>query len=434
MSLRSILGGSRIKKKSSSSKPRSTSQHSSSASGSSLSSWQRTKSTTSGSGARKKNQPRHSIHDDDGDDYFHDDDDKLPDHGLVRALANDPTLRDVPQALRYSRAHMFDPMPTSHAGMGSVRTATVLRYRAAMPPLATTAHVQALLLSAGPTAVERETAELTREGSLRRIVVPRRGGVGEALILMADLEDMVRNSAGLDAATGEAFVAFLKENPAAVRVPRVVAARRGCAEGNAPPMPGLSHAQTDELVRAGFLTAQHTGHDAGNATGAFSRPEDRYSLMSLQSVSQAASGSMGAVGGAGALHAAGGSGAGRGGGPAIDLVSGPGDLSLAVPGHGAYLKLVSAALEHLEYLLQKSQFREAPETSLQEKWDGGVASDETAAAKRARGEFAGIMPGRTKKWKEFYGLSFDWVLQEAVGTGLVEVFETRSVGRGVRLV
>jgi hypothetical protein len=143
---------------------------------------------------------------------------------------------------------------------------------------------------------------------------------------------------------------------------------------------------------------------------------------------------MGAVGGAGALHEAGGSGAGRGGGPAIDLVSGPGDLSLAVPGHGTYLKLVSAALEHLVSILEKSQFREAPESALREKWDGGIASDAAGLAKRSRGEFVGILPGRTRKWKEFYGLSFDWILQEAVGTGLVEVFETRSVGRGVRLV
>ncbi|KAK1769764.1 serine-threonine protein kinase 19, partial [Phialemonium atrogriseum] len=271
---------------------------------------------------------------------------------------------------------------------------------------------------------------------------PRRRGVGEAFVLATDLEAMVRRAGpALDDAARDAFVAFLARNPAAVRVPRVVAAaegrRRRCGDGEGEgeaPVPGLSRAQTDQLVRAGFLTAQHTGHDAGNATGAFSRPEDRYSLMSLEAVSQAASGSMGAVGGEGALHAAGGSGAGRGGGPSVDLVSGTGDLSLAVPGHGAYLKLVSSALEHLSSLLEKSQYREAPETALRERWDGGVASDEAALAKRSRGEFVGILPGRTKKWKEFHGLSFDWILQEAVGAGLVEVFETRSVGRGVRLV
>ena len=52
----------------------------------------------------------------------------------------------------------------------------------------------------------------------------------------------------------------------------------------------------------------------------------------------------------------------------------------------------------------------------------------------ARGEYFGVLPGRTKKWKEFYGLSFDWLLAEAVSTALVELFETGSVGRGVRLV
>lgn len=53
-------------------------------------------------------------------------------------------------------------------------------------------------------------------------------------------------------------------------------------------------------------------------------------------------------------------------------------------------------------------------------------------AKRARGEFAGILPGRTKKWKDLYGMQFRWVLEEALGAGLVEIFETGSVGPGIR--
>jgi hypothetical protein len=111
-----------------------------------------------------------------------------------------------------------------------------------------------------------------------------------------------------------------------------------------------------------------------------------------------------------------------------------GGFYVAVPGCGVFLKLVSAALEHLADLLRKTQYREMPESDLREKWDGGVVGDnEAALAKKIRGEFTGVMPGRTKKWKEFQGLAFNWVLQEAVGAGLVEVFETRSVGRGVRL-
>lgn len=131
------------------------------------------------------------------------------------------------------------------------------------------------------------------------------------------------------------------------------------------------------------------------------------------------------------MHKSGGSGAGSLGMSWLD--TGATELKLAVPGNGTFLKLLSSALDHLVSLLGKSRFREAPETVLRDRWDGGVAKEEARyAAKRSRGEFAGILPGQTRKWRQFYGLSFNWVLQEAVGSGLVEVFETRSVGRGIR--
>jgi hypothetical protein len=97
-----------------------------------------------------------------------------------------------------------------------------------------------------------------------------------------------------------------------------------------------------------------------------------------------------------------------------------------------FLRLASAALEHLAGLLRKTRDREMAESNLREKWDRGMVDDSEVVL--TRGEFTGVMPGRTKKWKEFQGLEFGWVLQEAVGAGLVEVFETQSVGRGVRLV
>lgn len=72
---------------------------------------------------------------------------------------------------------------------------------------------------------------------------------------------------------------------------------------------------------------------------------------------------------------------------------------------------------------------------LNERWDGGIAADgEQSQARKARGEFIGVLPGRTKKWKQFYGLRFEWVLEECVGAGLVELFETGSVGKGVRAI
>jgi hypothetical protein len=246
------------------------------------------------------------------------------------------------------------------------------------------------------------------------------------LVEAAQLEEMVSRCEGLDEGTKDGFVRFLRENRGAIRVPRVVVAeqrKRGVLV--------LSAKETDQLIRAGFLTAQHET-DAANPF--YSRPEDRYSLMSLESVSRAASGTFEAVGGADVVASSGGTGAGRAAAVATGAGVGGQGLSVAVPGNGTFLKLVEAALRHLASLLEKAQFREMPEEVLKERWDGGVASDAAGLAKRARGEFVGILPGRTKKWKDFYGLSFEWILVEAVGMGRVEVFDTRSVGNGVRLI
>lgn len=95
---------------------------------------------------------------------------------------------------------------------------------------------------------------------------------------------------------------------------------------------------------------------------------------------------------------------------------------------------MTAARSHLVSLAMKSRFREIPVYLLRERWDGGIAADDPAAkAKKYRGEFAGVLPSRTRKWKRFYGLSFDWALAECLGAGLVEVFETGSVGQAVRI-
>lgn len=413
-SLRSILGGSRIKKKKSSS---STKARTSSSTASPLSSWPQAKST---------NSSRKSLRDNDNDNTVYDDSSRLPYDRLAQPSRFLPvsSIRTVAQALHHGQATIFEPLPASHSGMSSVRIAQVLNYRTALPRAASISHVGGLLSGMGPTAVAREIDAAVRSGAVRRIVVLRRGGIGEVLIPAEQLEEMVSRSEVLDQPTKDGFLRYLRENPGAVRMPRVVVAGKG-------PLL-LSAKQTDQLIRAGFLTAQHTGHDAGDPTASFSRPEDKYTFMSIEAVSRAASGSFAAVGGEGVLAESGGTGGFRTG-AASGASSGEG-LSLAVPGNGTFLKLVSAALVHLIALLEKTQYKEVPETVLKEKWDGGIASDHTGLAKRARGEFVGVLPGRTKKWKDFYGLSFDWILVEAVGTGIVEVFDTKSVGRGVRLI
>jgi hypothetical protein len=413
MSLKSILGGSgRSKKKSSStlSSPSSTKRPVSPSWASSPRRKPRADATTP---KRKRTEQ--------DDDLF---DDKLDDFGLVKALATDLNLRDTPQAIQYIRTRMFAPVPDTAAGMTSTRISELLNFRRNLPPVVSIAHVQALLAS--PSAVERELADLARQGFLRRIVVPQRGVVGEFMVLVSDYEMSLKQTKGLGENTRENLLKYLASNP----------------DSQVLSQDALKASEIQELVRAGFLTAHHTGGVVSygvmsSTIRSYARPEDKITLTSLETVSRHAAGSLGTVGGEGAVHNAGGS----GGGPLLTSLAptrpATTEYRLAAPGSGSFLKLVSTALAHLVSLLEKSRFREAPESVLKERWDGGIAKVEEAqhaAAKMARGEFAGVLPGQTRKWRQFYGLTFDWVLQEAVGAGLVEVFETRSVGRGVRAI
>ncbi|KAI2635474.1 serine-threonine protein kinase 19-domain-containing protein [Xylaria nigripes] len=423
MSLRSILGSSgRVKKKKAPSTLSSVKQSvSSTSSASPPSSWvsslPRRKAGVGASKAEKNN----TVED---EDYVYDNGEKLDDFGLVTALATDLNLRDTPQAIQYIRTRMFSPIPDTAAGMTSTRIAEVLNYRRNLPPIVSIAHVQALLSS--PSAVEREIAELARQEFLRRIVVPRRGGVGEFVVLASDYEKLLQETTGLSKNAKAGLLKYLTSNP----------------EGQVLQRDALKSSEIEELVRAGFLTAHHTGSvvSYGSTISGmmrlYARPEDKITLTSLETVSRQATGSLGTVGGEGAVHNAGGSG---GGSLSVMAPTTPvaTEYRLAAPGAGSFLKLVSAALDHLVSLLGQSRFREAPESMLKERWDGGIAKIEEArhaAAKRTRGEFAGVLPGQTRKWRQFYGLTFDWVLQEAVGAGLIELFETRSVGRGVRAI
>jgi hypothetical protein len=66
---------------------------------------------------------------------------------------------------------------------------------------------------------------------------------------------------------------------------------------------------------------------------------------------------------------------------------------------------------------------------------GAVDSDNrVSTAKRIRGEFSQILPAKTKKWRNLNGLNFDWALEECLGAGMIELFETHAVGLGVRAI
>lgn len=348
------------------------------------------------SSAPKGGQPDNPGADDDpaeeDEDYFQD---HLDDHGLVRALVTDLHLSDVVQAMRFIRGRMWTPMPDRRTGMASARVSEVLNYRLTIPPVVTVAHLQAVLM-ASPSRVEREVAGLVEEGIVRRIVVR---GRSEAVVEVGDLVGMVRR-AGVDEGTRAAYERFVRGEMGAE---------------------GLERGQVDVLVKAGFLTSSAV--DAGGVMRGGGRPTGLLGTSrTLEHLAMAPTGSLDAVGG-GAAQMVSGSGT-----PSSSPRPTNETLSISVPNNGAFIKLLKAALDHLSRLLeQRSAFREMPEDALREAWDGGLGG-----RRRAGAGFSGVLPGRTRKWREHWGLKFEWVLGEAVGAGVVEVFETGSVGRGVR--
>lgn len=183
-------------------------------------------------------------------------------------------------------------------------------------------------------------------------------------------------------------------------------------------------------MRAGFITA---ATPTWTAADVFSAPGEgaRGTLASLTSIASAARGGTSQVGSEGVVHAAGGS-----GGRAAGTEGGMGDYSITVPNVGAFLKLLTGARTHLVGgLLGKTRFREMTEGGLREKWEGGgEGGGRGNEGRRERGEFGGVPRGRTRWWRVFWGVEFGWVVRECVGAGMVEVFETGCVGRGVRVI
>ncbi len=190
----------------------------------------------------------------------------------------------------------------------------------------------------------------------------------------------------------------------------------------------LSAGEITALRNTGFLISSGISMKSSVATAAGNR-------LTPAIISRQASGSVEAAGGEAALNSLGGIGSVRS--DSCDQVTtGSGsELTLSLPNTGVYLRLISDARAHLLHLLGKSKYSEAPLYLLRERWDGAVDSDNRVSnAKRIRGEYAGVLPGRTKKWKQLYGLNFDWVLEECLGAGLVELFNTGSVGHGIRVL
>ncbi|OJI99100.1 hypothetical protein ASPVEDRAFT_25939 [Aspergillus versicolor CBS 583.65] len=321
----------------------------------------------------------------------------LPDLGLSRYVPETAPVDTVLAALQHIRDNMFEELP-SRAGMNSTRIAQVLNFRRLLPPIVSVAHVHTILDA--PTQVEREIMELATAGKIRRLIVPGRGndaaGLGDCLVATEDWENLVRGSV-LDGALKEKFLTVLSQI------------------GNTCAVPGTAFSQHEytALVRAGFIVSS-----SSLAKGTSSVPSLPDLPTAAPTMAASRAGSAAHMNGTEApsraqFHTA--------------------TLFLSLPNTGPYLKLLGTGRDHLIMLLKKSKSGEVPVSLLRDRWDGAIESERSfSVAKRARGEFAGILPGKTKKWKDLYGMSFRWVLEEAIGAGLIEIFDTGSVGPGAR--
>ncbi|KAL5621535.1 hypothetical protein BROUX41_006435 [Berkeleyomyces rouxiae] len=325
---------------------------------------------------------------------------RLPDLGYAsapRSATSEAPPTTVLDAIQAVRSQMFTALDLSSAcahSMSSTQIARVLNFQRSAPPLVSTAHVRTALAAGSARATARQIAELLATRTLRRVVVDRpRRRRWEGLVSVDDLERMVRGGP-LDvprpaaAAAGEARAFLPPPSPSPSRAPTSPVTRdtadafvgwlRGTAVG------GLASAQEDELVRAGFLTAPTAQDWARRGTSA-SR-----SLGNAMVESEA--------------------------------------LALAVPGQGALLRVVDAAVRALVDMVARRPWREVVVADVRSWWDGATPGTEN---KRRRGERVD-KEAAARKWRDFYGLRFEWVLKEAVGEGALEVFETGSVGKAIR--
>ncbi|KAK5720281.1 hypothetical protein LTR15_007554 [Elasticomyces elasticus] len=345
--------------------------------------------------------------------------DRLNDLGLTPSLAPPGISQDVLSLIHHIQTTTWEDIPEV-AGMNSTRIGEVLRYRGTLPPIVSLAHLYGLSVS--PTETERELARLVAGGVVRKVVIPgrtvARGGggglVAEGVVVVERWRELVDGCGSLDEGVKKKYAALLQANPSSPTTPTT----------------GLEREEIQQLVQAGFLTNP-------TAVCQSSAPSLSSLLELSRSGSSAPTGSLSAIGGRGAVHEAGGSYSSLSthlSHPPTPFGSPGPEMTFALPNTGVYLKLLTTARLHLITLLKQlsPRFKEATMPQLKEKWDGNVLGDSGSMAKRARGEWSGVLAGRTKKWKDFHGLRFESVLGECVGCGVVELFQTGIGVLGVR--
>lgn len=320
----------------------------------------------------------------------------------------DTAAVDVLSAMHHATDSFFCSIP-ERAGMNSTRISEVLNFQKNLPQLVSLAHVHALISASSKT--EREISALITMGKIRRIRIVGRGndisGASDFLITTAALTQLLSQS-GLSEPIVESFIQLLAEHPRAISLPPN----------------NLLPTHITSLIAAGFLVSSSSVTRNLSLAGS--------SVVATASISRAFSGTSGAVGGDAAFENLGGVGSAR---PSTATSHNIGaDLLLSTPNIGVYTRLLTAGRAHLIELLRRSAYREAPLYLLRERWDGAVDGEHSMASKarNVRGVFSEVMPAKTKKWRKLWGMRFEWAVAECLGAGLAEIFETGSVGLGIR--
>jgi Serine-threonine protein kinase 19 len=328
--------------------------------------------------------------------------------GKVVPVVQVESAKDLMTAIHHVKTTMFCELP-ARAGMNSTHIAEVLNFHKSLPPVVSLAHVHSVISASSKT--ERQISELLASGELRKLKLIGRGndisGLGELLILTHDLKTLLQ-SAGVSQQVLKSFLEVLQQHPRATTISSSL----------------LPNSHVTILTRAGFLVSSSPGKQRGSTS-------NELSVVAIPTISRANSGTTAAVGGEAAFENLGGVGAAKrqNSGSRVGNV----ELALSVPNIGVYARLLDAGRKHLLGLLGKSKYKEVPLYLLRERWDGAVDNEgSVSTAKRTRGEFSEVMPAKTKKWAKISGLNFNWALEECHGAGLIDLFETRSVGLGVR--
>lgn len=343
---------------------------------------------------------------------------RLEDTGIAPPLGADLDLSGVLGIMDYAQKTMFTDVPDRGSGMSSTRVAEVLNFRVSIPPIVSVTHIH--VLSTSPTATEREISSLAGRGVLRRVYIPNRGTgaseAGEGVALVSEWQKMLDEHSAVPASAKAKYIKLMRTHPTALSISAST----------------FTNVEAIALTQAGFLTtasAAPTTADRFLSGAALNSPT---AALDPKQIAKAASGSHAAIGGSDVFLASGGGSRSS----AADTKMATGTVNFSLPNTGPYLRLLTSARTHMVSLLSKAspRYKEMPLDSLRERWDGGVATGTMSEeARKERGDKRGvILPGKTKKWRQFHGLEFRWVLEECVGAGMVELFGTGVVGIGVR--